>query len=243
MVGPSAAAAEVLSAPVLAAMSAVMVEGQRIVVDFEEAGSTFGADRRGAWAWVPRQSDTEPVADVLGTEVEEEWRERSLEMVPADVAVEGQEGGEAHCRISTCDYSAAAGLAAIVAEWESHIGWQGVRHPAVEEVEEDRLFSRPVGSALGAEVVVEGRRSMQEATVQSSVVGQLAPVVEEERVEEWERLVVGPREVAAGPGLLRRREAPSRRHLGARPRSQIGWISAHSLGQLRRVQKGVVLLI
>lgn len=65
-------AEEVKSAPALVAMSAVMVEEQRIVADFAEAGWTFDAGRRGTSAWAARQSDTEPVADVLGTVVEEE---------------------------------------------------------------------------------------------------------------------------------------------------------------------------
>lgn len=65
-------AAEAYSAPVLVAMFAVMAGDQRIVVGFAEAGLTFDADRRETSAWGARQLDTEPVADVLGKEVEEE---------------------------------------------------------------------------------------------------------------------------------------------------------------------------
>lgn len=184
------------------------------------------------------QLDTEPVADALGTEVEEDQRERSLEVVPADVAVERQEEGEAHYRISTCDYSGPAALVAIVARRESHIGWQDVPHSAVGEAEEDHLLLKPVGWVWGVEVVVEGRRWLWEATVRSSVVEQTALVVEEERGEEWERLVVEPREVVVAPGLLRQPGAPSRRHLVARLRSRIDLISAQSLGQPGRVQTG-----
>lgn len=162
-------------------MSAVMVEDQRIVADVAEAGWTFDAGRRETSAWVACQLDTGPVADVLGTEVGEDQRERSLEVVPADVAVELQEEGEGHYRISTCDYSAAAALVAIVAGQESHIGSQDVPHRAVKE---DLLLSKPVGLVLGVEGVVEGRRSLWEATVRSSVVEQTAPVAEEGRGEE-----------------------------------------------------------
>lgn len=125
---------------------------------------------------------------------------------------------------------------ASVARRESHIGSQGVLHPAVEEVEQDHLLSKPVGWVWGAEVVVGGPRSLWEETVRSWAVEQTAPVAEEERGVGWERLVVGPREVVVGPGLLRQREAPSRRYLVVRPRSQAGWISVHSVGQPRRVQ-------
>lgn len=182
------------------------------------------------------QLDTEPVEDAPGTEVEEDQRARSLEVAPADVAVERREEGEAHYRISTCDYSAQVALVAIVARRESHIGSQDVPHPAVGEVEEDHLLLKPVGWVLGAEVVVEGRRSLWEVTVLSSVVEQTALVVEEERGEEWEQLVVGPREVVVAPGLLRQPEAPSRRHLVVRLGSRTGLISAQTFGQLRRIQ-------
>lgn len=181
------------------------------------------------------QLGTEPAADALGTEVEEDQRARSPEVVPVDVADGRREEVEAHYRISTCDCSAPAALGAIVARRESHIGSQDGPHPAAGEAEEDHLLLKPVGWVLGAEVVVEGRRSLWEATVRSSVVEQTALVVEEERGEEWERLVVGPREVVVAPGLLRQPEAPSRRHLVGRLRSQIDWISAQILGQSRPV--------
>lgn len=149
-------------------------------------------------------------------------------MVPAGAAVEGQEEVEVRYRISTCDYSAPAALVAIVARRESHSGLQDVPHLAAKEAEEDLLLSKAAGWVLGAEVVVEGHRSLWEATVRSLVVEQTAPVAEEERVEGWERLVVGPREVVVAPGLLRRLGVPLRRHLVARPRSQRGWIYPRS---------------
>lgn len=119
---------------------------------------------------------------------------------------------------------------------ESHIGCQDAPRPAAEEVKEDLLFSKLAGLVLGVEVVVEGLRSLGEVIVRSSVVSQTAPVAGEERGEASERPVVGPREVVVGPGLLRRRGAPSRRYLVRRRGSQIGLISAHSFGQPHWVQ-------
>lgn len=160
------------------------------------------------------------------------------------MAVEGQEEGEAHYRISTCDCSAPAAQVGIVARRESRIGFQDAPSPAVEEVEEDRLLLEPAGWVWGVEVVAEGRRSHWGATVQSWAVEQTAPVAEEGRGEEWERLVVGPREVVVAPGLLRQLEAPLRIRLVARLGSRIDLISAHSVGQPPRVQTdGVPLFI
>lgn len=133
---------------------------------------------------------------------------------------------------------------AIVARRVTHNRSQDVPYLAVKEVQEGLLLSKAAGWVLGAEVVVEGRRSLLEATVRSSAVEQTAPVAEEERVEGWERLVVGPREVVVAPGLLRQLEVPLRRHLVVRPRSQIGWISAYRVGQPRQVQrKGASLVL
>lgn len=132
---------------------------------------------------------------------------------------------------------------AIVARRVIHTGSQDVPHLAVKEVEEGLLLSKAAGWVLGAEAVVEGRRLLWEATVQSLVVEQTAPVAEEERVEGWGRLVVGPREVVVAPGLLRQPEVPLRRHLVVRPRSRINWISAYSFGQPRRAQKNGAPLV
>jgi hypothetical protein len=81
-------------------MFAVLVEDQRSVAGFAEAGLTFGADRREIPARVARPLDTEAVAGVpeRGAE-EEDSRERSLEVVPADAAVEELGEVEAHYHI------------------------------------------------------------------------------------------------------------------------------------------------
>lgn len=120
---------------------------------------------------------------------------------------------------------------ATAARRENHIGSKGAPHPAAEEGEEDHLLSKVAGPVLGAEVVVEGPRSLSEAIVQSSVVEQPAPVGEEEREEGSERLVVGRREVVVVPGPLQQRVAPLRRYLAERRGSQKGSISAHLSGQ------------
>lgn len=118
----------------------------------------------------------------------------------------------------------------------SHIGCPDAPHPAAEEVTEDLRLSKLVDLVWEEAVVVEDPHSLREATVRSLVVWQTALVAAEERGEALERPVVGPREVVVGPGLLRRREAPSRRYLVGHRGSRIGLISAHSFGQPRRLE-------